>query len=93
MTIKYIFLEVVDRFEEPGGLMAVDARERIRRELRAGLNDLDERIREAVSRYLRGELSLREYLDLRSRLEAEKEKKVLENLRRFHSPKSGTRPR
>ena len=71
----------------------MSVRERVRRELRAGLDDLDEGIREAVSRYLRGELSLREYLDLRARLEAEKEKKVLENLRRFHSPKSGTRPR
>ncbi|RLG03675.1 MAG: hypothetical protein DRN61_04405 [Thaumarchaeota archaeon] len=74
-------------------LIAMSVRERVRRELRAGLDDLDEGIREAASRYLRGELSLREYLDLRARLEAEKEKKVLENLRRFHSPKSGTRPR
>lgn len=71
----------------------VSVKEKIRRELRAGLNGIDEKIREAMSRYMRGELGLREYLDLRSRLEAEKEKRVLENLRRLHSPKRCTRPR
>lgn len=71
----------------------MSVRERIRKELRAGLSDLDGKVEETMSMYLRGELNLQEYLDLRSWLEAEKEKKVLENLRRLHSPKSGTRPK
>jgi len=59
------------------------AREKIRRLIRYGLGDLDDAIRSLVERFSRGELELDAYLELRARLEREKEKRVLENLRRM----------
>ena len=58
-------------------------REKIRRLIRYGLGDLDDAIRSLVGRFSRGELELDAYLELRARLEREKEKRVLENLRRM----------
>ena len=58
-------------------------REKIRRLIRYGLDDLDSAIRGLVERFSRGELELDAYLELRARLEREKEKRVLENLRRM----------
>lgn len=57
----------------------------MRRMLRAGLRDVDERIREVVERYRRGELGREEYLGLRCGLEAEKRERVMMNLRRMLS--------
>ena len=58
-------------------------REKIRRLIRYGLGDLDDAIRSLIERFSRGELELDAYLELRARLEREKEKRVLENLRRM----------
>ena len=58
-------------------------REKIRRLIRYGLDDLDDAIRSLIERFSRGELELDAYLELRAGLEREKEKRVLENLRRM----------
>ncbi|MCD6536216.1 MAG: hypothetical protein J7K49_04200 [Thaumarchaeota archaeon] len=52
--------------------------------LRKGVEELDEGIRRIREQYLRGDLSLLEYLDRRVALEAEKVRRVLENLRALH---------
>jgi hypothetical protein len=57
--------------------------DRIRTMLRAGLKEVDERIREAVERYRRGELDRESYVKLRCELELEKGRRVLKNLRRM----------
>jgi hypothetical protein len=57
--------------------------DRIRTMLRAGLKEVDERIREAVERYRRGELDRESYIKLRCELELEKGRRVLKNLRRM----------
>jgi|YelNatPaOPRAMG01_1025707.scaffolds.fasta_scaffold18907_7 hypothetical protein len=57
--------------------------DRIRTMLRVGLKEVDERIREAVERYRRGELDRESYIKLRCELELEKGRRVLKNLRRM----------
>jgi len=52
--------------------------------LRKGVEELDEEIRRIREQYLRGDLSLPEYLDRRVALEAEKVRRVLDNLRALH---------
>ena len=68
--------------------------ESIKRRLRAGLESFDREISDLIERYSRRELKLETYFECRAKLESEKHKKVLENLRllrfRGHSPKSGT---
>jgi len=62
-------------------LMSV--RDRVRAMLRAGLKEVDERIREAVEKYRRGELDRESYIRLRCELELEKGRRALENLRKM----------
>ncbi|MCL7386773.1 MAG: hypothetical protein LZ166_04515 [Thaumarchaeota archaeon] len=62
--------------------------DRIRTMLRAGLKEVDERIREAVERYRRGELDRESYIKLRCELELEKGRRVLKNLRRMFADRS-----
>ncbi|MCL7394495.1 MAG: hypothetical protein LZ169_06740 [Thaumarchaeota archaeon] len=62
--------------------------DRIRTMLRAGLKEVDERIREAVERYRRGELDRESYVKLRCELELEKGRRVLKNLRRMFADRS-----
>lgn len=66
-------------------LPAMRARDRVKSALRAGLRDVDERIRDVVERYRRGELDREAYIRLRCELELEKGRRVLENLRRMLS--------
>ena len=61
----------------------MSVRDRVRAMLRAGLKEVDERIREAMERYRRGELDRESYIRLRCELELEKGRRVLENLRRM----------
>lgn len=61
----------------------MSVRDKIRAMLRAGLKDVDERMREAVERYRRGVIDRESYIRLRCELELEKGRRVLENLRRM----------
>ena len=58
--------------------------EEVKLRLRKGVEELDEEIRRIREQYLRGDLSLPEYLDRRVALEAEKVRRVLDNLRALH---------
>ncbi len=61
----------------------MSVRDRVRAMLRAGLKEVDERIREAVEKYRRGELDRESYIRLRCELELEKGRRALENLRKM----------
>jgi hypothetical protein len=61
----------------------MSVRGKVRAVLRAGLKEIDKRIREAVERYRRGELDRESYIRLRCELELEKGRRVLENLRKM----------
>lgn len=70
--------------------------EKVRRVLKEGLREVEERLRVLSERYLRGEIGFEEYLEERVRLELLREERVEENLKRLfkgYSPKRGTRPR
>ncbi len=70
--------------------------ERVRKVLKEGLREIEERLRMLSERYLRGEIGFEEYLEERVRLELLREEKVEENLERLfrgYSPKRGTRPK
>jgi len=56
---------------------------RLRKELKRGLGELDEKIHEAIRRYERGEIRLEQYLKLRVELELKRIGIVMENLRRL----------
>lgn len=61
-----------------------DIKSEVKLKLKGGLDPIESEIQRIRDQYLRGYLGLREYLDLRSGLEAEKLKRVLENLRTLH---------
>ena len=70
--------------------------ERVRKVLKEGLREIEERLRMLSERYLRGEIGFEEYLEERVRLELLREEKAEENLERLfrgYSPKRGTRPK
>ncbi|MCD6236118.1 MAG: hypothetical protein J7J94_03925 [Thaumarchaeota archaeon] len=62
----------------------MNARE-IKQKLREGLNNIDQKIESVIDAYSRKKLSAEEYLDRRAMLESEKQKKVMENLRKMRS--------
>ena len=62
----------------------MNARE-IKQKLREGLNNIDQKIESVIDAYSRKKLSAEEYLDRRAMFESEKQKKVMENLRKMRS--------
>lgn len=70
--------------------------ESVRRVLKEGLEEIEERIQMLLEMYSRGEIGIREYVEKRVRLELLREQRVEENLRglfKGYSPKRGTWPR
>ena len=58
-------------------------KERIKGNLKRGLKELDDEIREAIRRYEGGKIELEQYLKLRVELELKRNRIVMENLRRL----------
>lgn len=56
---------------------------RIRRELKRGLKELDEKLQEAIRKYEKREITLEQYLKLRVELELKRIRIVMENLRKL----------
>lgn len=63
----------------------MNVRERVKSALKTGLRNIDDRIKDIVERYKRGELDREAYMRLRGELEVEKGRRVLENLRKMLS--------
>ncbi|RLG08664.1 MAG: hypothetical protein DRN68_03245 [Thaumarchaeota archaeon] len=60
---------------------------RIRRELKRGLKELDEKLQEAIRKYEKREITLEQYLKLRVELELKRIRIVMENLRKLSKAK------
>lgn len=63
----------------------------IKLKLRKGIERLETEIWGIRDQYLRGDISLQEYLDRRSALEIKKVSKILENLRKLHHSSASRR--